>query len=212
MGTSVGGQKLHLQHLFAPLVAGTIDGAITVTASGITAPQVLNPAGTATVTTGSSARYAYDVEYSNFTPGLIVAYEMNPTTGALRALETVQLPSDNFGIVVTHPRNFSTPLTVRKSSATASERWPADATHRIPFSLDAAARCASLRNGKFADQLGNEYSLNTTTGALTSVGTATTGGEPLDVAITPAGTFVYIPNFKDGTISGFLQLTRLPAS
>ena len=191
---------------FTPLVAGTIDGAITVTAAGITAPQVLNLAGTATaVTTGPSARYAYDVEYSNFTPGLLVAYSMNPSTGALRALETVQLPSDNFGIVVDPSEKFlyvpDGPEILGYSVGTNGLLTPLTGS---PFSLDGGSALRFTPNGKFAyTNLGNEYSLNTTTGALTSVGTATTGDEPLDVAIAPAGTFVYIPNFKDGTISAF---------
>ena len=206
-GTSIAaGKNCTFSISFAPLVAGTIDGAITVTATGITAPQVLNLAGTATaVTTGPSARYAYDVEYSNFTPGLLVGYSMNPTTGALRALETVQLPSDNFGIVVDPSEKFlfvpDGPEILGYSIGTNGLLTQLTGS---PFSLDGGSALRFTANGKFAyTNLGNEYSLNTTTGALTSVGTATTGDEPLDVAITPAGTFVYIPNFKDGTISAF---------
>lgn len=205
-GTSIAaGKNCTFSISFAPLVAGTIDGAITVTAAGITAPQVLNLAGTSTVTTGPSARYAYDVEYSNFTPGLLVGYAMNPTTGALRTLETVQLPSDNFGIVVDPSEKFvflpDGPQILGYSIGTNGLLTQLTGS---PFSLDGGSALRFTPNGKFAyTNLGNEYSLNTTTGALTSVGTATTGDEPLNVAITPAGTFVYIPNFKDGTISGF---------
>jgi 6-phosphogluconolactonase (cycloisomerase 2 family) len=190
---------------FAPLVAGTIDGAITVTATGITAPQVLNLAGTATVTTGPSARYAYDVEFSAWTSGLIDAFEINPTTGHLRTLETVQLPSDNFGIVVDPSGKFLyIPNGPQILGYAIGANGLLQSLTGSPFTLDGGSTLRFAANGKYAyTNLGNEYSLNATTGALTSVGTATPGAEPFDVAITPASTFVYIPNFKDGTVSAF---------
>ena len=66
----------------------------------------------------SSARYAYDVEFSAWTSGLIDAFEINPTTGHLRTLETVQLPSDNFGIVVDPSGKFLYIPNGRKLSGT----------------------------------------------------------------------------------------------
>ena len=205
-GTSIAaGKNCTFSISFAPLVAGTIDGAITVTASGITAPQVLNLAGTATVTTGPSARYAYDVEYSAWTSGLIDAFEINPTTGHLRTLETVQLPSDNFGIVVDPSGKFLyIPNGPQILGYAIGANGLLQSLTGSPFTLDGGSTLRFAPNGKFAyTNLGNEYSLNATTGALTSVGAATTGAEPFDVAVTPASTFVYIPNFKDGTISAF---------
>jgi 6-phosphogluconolactonase (cycloisomerase 2 family) len=205
-GTSIAaGKNCTFSISFAPLVAGTIDGAITVTATGITAPQVLNLAGTSTVTTGPSARYAYDVEYSAWTSGLIDAFEINPTTGHLRTLETVQLPSDNFGIVVDPSGKF---LYVPDGPQILGYSVAADGLLQSltgsPFTLDGGSTLRFAPNGKFAyTNLGNEYSLNATTGALTEVGIAVLGAEPFDVAITPASTFVYIPNFKDGTVSAF---------
>jgi 6-phosphogluconolactonase (cycloisomerase 2 family) len=190
---------------FAPLVTGTIDGAVTVTAAGITAPQVLNLAGTSTASTGSSARYGYEVEYSNFTPGLIVGYSINPTTGYLRPLETVQLPSDNFGIVVDPSNKFVyVPDGPQILGYSVGTNGLLTSLTGSPFSLAGGSALRFTANGKFAySNTGAEYSLNATTGALTLIATATTGGEPFDVAITPAATFVYIPNFKDGTISGY---------
>jgi 6-phosphogluconolactonase (cycloisomerase 2 family) len=205
-GTSIAaGKNCTFSVTFAPLVAGTIDGAVTFTASGITAPQVLNLAGTSTASTTTSARYAYEVEYSEWTQGLLVAYSMNPTTGALRALETVQLPSENYGIVIDPSNKF---LFIPDGAEILGYSIGANGLLQpltgSPFALAGGSALRFTPNGKFAyTNTGAEYSLNTTTGALTSIGTATTGDLPYDVAITPAGTFVYIPNYNDATISAF---------
>jgi 6-phosphogluconolactonase (cycloisomerase 2 family) len=190
---------------FAPLAGGTVDGAVTATLTGITAPQVLSLAGTATVITGPQARYAYDVEYSAWTAGLIVAYEMNPTTGYLRTLETVQLPSDNFGVVIDPSNKFLyVPDGPQILGYSIGVNGFLQALTGSPFNLVSGSALRFAPNGKFAyTNLGDEYSLNATSGALTLIGNATTGGEPFDVAVTPASTFAYIPNFKDGTISAF---------
>jgi 6-phosphogluconolactonase (cycloisomerase 2 family) len=205
-GTSIGaGKNCTFSVTFAPLVAGTIDGAVTFTGSGITAPQVLNLAGTSTATTTTSARYAYEVEYSNFTPGLLVGYSVNPTTGALRALETVQIPSENYGIVVDPSNKFLyIPIGAQILGYSIGANGLLTPLTGSPFNLAGGSSLRFSPNGKYAySNTGAEYSLDTATGALTLIGTATTGDQPYDVAITPAGTFVYIPNFKDGTISGY---------
>jgi 6-phosphogluconolactonase (cycloisomerase 2 family) len=188
---------------FAPLIAGTVDGAVTVTASGITAPIVLNLTGTATTIT--PARYAYAVEYSAFTSGLIVGYSMNPASGELRALETVQLPSTNYGIVA-HPSNkfLYVPDGSQILAYSIGTNGLLQALSGSPFTLAGGSVLKFTPSGKFAyTNTGAEYSVNTTTGALTQIGTATLGHQPFDVAMTPAGNFVYIPNFGDGTISAF---------
>ncbi len=205
-GTSIAANsKCTFSVTFDPLIAGTIDGAVTLTASGITAPQVLNLSGTSTASSTTSARYAYEVEYSEWTQGLLLAYSMNPTTGALRALETVQLPSENYGIVVDPSNKFvfipDGAEILGYSIATNGLLTPITGS---PFNLPGGSSLRFTPNGKFAyTNTGAEYSLNTTTGALTSIGTATTGDLPYDVAITPAGSFVYIPNYNDATISAY---------
>jgi 6-phosphogluconolactonase (cycloisomerase 2 family) len=205
-GTSISANKsCTFSVTFDPLVTGTIDGSVTVTAGGITAPQVLDLVGTSTTGSTTSARYAYALEYSAWTSGLIVSYELNPTTGHLRTMETVQLPSDNFGVVVDPSNKFLyVPNGPQILGYSIAANGFLQSLTGSPFSLDGGSTLRFAANGKFAyTNLGNEYSLNTTTGALTSIGTATPGAEPFDVAITPASTFVYIPNFKDGTISAF---------
>ncbi len=188
---------------FAPLAGGTIDGALTVTTRASATPQVLSLVGTASG--AAVARYGYAVEYSALTPGLVVAYSVNPVTGIFRTLETVQLPSDNFGIVV-HPLNKF--LYIPDGSQTLAYGIAANGLLQSaagsPFNLPGGTALKFTPNGKFAyTNTGAEYSVNLTTGALTQIGTATVGNVPFDVTLAPSGKFLYIPNFNDDTISAF---------
>jgi 6-phosphogluconolactonase (cycloisomerase 2 family) len=187
---------------FVPLVAGTIDGALTVTTAGSSFPQVLSIAGTSRAII---ARYAYALEYSAFTPGLVVAYSVNPVTGALRTLETVQLPSDNYGIVV-HPSNRL--LYIPDGSQILAYGIAANGLLQpvagSPFNSPGGSALKFTPNGKFAyTNTGVAYSVNVASGVLTQIGTASVGNLPFDVALAPSGNFLYIPNFHDDTISGF---------
>jgi 6-phosphogluconolactonase (cycloisomerase 2 family) len=188
---------------FTPFVGGLIDGAVTVALTGITTPQVLGLVGTASA--GAVARYAYALEYSALTPGLVVAYSVNPATGALRTVETVQLPSDNFGIVV-HPSNkfLYIPDGSQILAYSIAPNGLLQGVAGSPFALPGGSALKFTPNGKFAyTNNGIEYSVNVTTGALTEIGSATVGNVPFDVTLTPAGKFLYVPNFNDNTISAF---------
>jgi YVTN family beta-propeller protein len=61
--------------------------------------------------------------------------------------------------------------------------------------------------GKFAYVTNNGsnnvsmYTINATTGALTSVGTIAAGQFPTSVAVHPSGKFVYVTNFGSNTVS-----------
>jgi 6-phosphogluconolactonase (cycloisomerase 2 family) len=186
---------------FVPVVGGTIDGALTVTTSG--GAQVLSLIGSAS--SAPVARYAYALEYSAYTPGLVVAYSINPTAGSLRALETVQLPSSNYGIVV-HPSNkfLYIPVGSQILAYQIGTNGLLQPVSGSPFNLPGGSALKFSPNGQFGyTNTGVEYSVNLTTGALTELGTVTVGNLPFDVALTPAGSFLYVPNFNDGTISGF---------
>jgi 6-phosphogluconolactonase (cycloisomerase 2 family) len=189
---------------FSPLVNGTIDGAVSIATSASTIPQVINLAGTATTAT-SIARYAYALEYSAHTAGLVVGYSTDPSTGQLRALETVQLPGTNYGITV-HPSNqfLYIPDGAEILAYTIGANGFLQPVTGSPFSLPGGSTLKFTPNGGFGyTNTGVEYSVNPTTGGLTQLGSATTGHLPYDVALSPSGGFLYIPNFQDGTISAF---------
>jgi 6-phosphogluconolactonase (cycloisomerase 2 family) len=188
---------------FSPLVGGIIDGAVTLTTSASGKPLVLNLAGSAS--RAPIARFAYSLQYSAYTLGLVVAYSMNPVTGVLEALETVQLPSDNYGIVV-HPSSkfLYIPDGAQILGYSIAGNGLLTPLTDSPFNLSGGSAMKFTPSGKFAyTNNGAEYSVNTTTGALTSIGTATLGNVPYDVTLSPNGNFLYIPNFSDGTISAF---------
>ena len=189
---------------FSPAITGTIDGAVTVTVSGSTIPQVLSLSGVSSAAS-NVARYAYALEYSAHSSGLVVGYSMNPTTGALRAIETVQLPSTNYGITVHPSEKF---LYIPNGSDilayTIGTNGMLQPVTGSPFNLPGGSALRFLPNGNFGyTNSGAEYSVNTTTGALTQIGTATLGSIPYDAALAPSGDFLYIPNLGDGTISAF---------
>src|SRR4029077_8530153 len=128
------------------------------------------------------ARYAYSLELSALTPGLVVAYSMNPSTGGLRTLETVQLPSDNFGIVV-HPSNkfLYMPDGSRILAYSIAANGLLQPIAGSPFNLPGGSALKFTPSGKFAyTNNGVEYSVNLTTGALTQIGTASVGNLPFD--------------------------------
>ena len=45
------------------------------------------------------------------------------------------------------------------------------------------------------------YTINATTGALTSIGTIATGKDPVSVAVDPAGKFAYVANYGSNDVS-----------
>ena len=189
---------------FAPLGTGTIDGAVTITNSSSSTPQIISMAGTSSASS-NIARFAYELEYSAHTSGMVVAYSMNPSTGALRALETVQLPSTNYGLTV-HPSNkfLYVPNGAQILGYTIATNGFLQPVTGSPFNLPGGSSLRFLPNGNFGySNTGAEYSVNTTTGALTQLGTATVGNIPYDAALTPSGAFLYIPNWQDATISAF---------
>lgn len=166
-------------------------------------------------------RYAYTAE-----GGDIVAYAMNPTTGQLRIVQVLQVPSD--GIVVVHPSNKFLYVMTGSSSIAGFKIGTNGLLTAItgsPFATtDVGAYLTFTPNGKFGyaeNYPGSDlesFSVNTTSGVLTSTGTVVSGTRVSDVAITPKGNFLYSANNGDSTISGFAinattgALTPVPGS
>lgn len=187
---------------FSPLITGTIDGAVTISTSSSTIPQVISMSG---VSSAQVARFAYALEYSAHSNGMVVGYSMNPSTGQLRARETVQLPITNYGITV-HPSNkfLYIPDATEILAYTIGTNGFLQPVTGSPFALPGGSALKFIPNGAFGySNTGAEFSVNTTTGVLTQIGTATVGHIPYDAALSPSGGFLYIPNFQDATISAF---------
>jgi 6-phosphogluconolactonase len=138
------------------------------------------------------ARYVYAVD-ANAGGGQVEvgAYSMNPATGYLRPLGSVSSVA-NFGIVV-HPSNKF--LYVPDGSEIAGYKIAPNGSLQdltgSPFALFGGSTLVFTPNGKFAySNLGTEFSVNSTTGALHQIGSGNRAGRY--VAINPAGSFVYV--------------------
>lgn len=135
----------------------------------------------------------------------VVVYSVNPTTGYLRPVQSLVPPSDDNGIVIDPSNTFlylpDGPQVLGYHIA------PSGALQGLkgsPFTSDGGSTMVFTPNDQFAySNLGGEFSLNTTAGALTQFGTASTNGNNDDVAITPSGAFVYILGYGDKSVSAF---------
>jgi len=153
--------------------------------------------------TQATARYAYVVE-RNAPQDSVVSYAINPQTGYLRALESIALTFTNSSIVVDPSNKFLyVPDGFEIFGYKITSNGSLQALTGSPFALFGGSTLIFTPNGKFAySNLESEFSLNPTTGVLTRIGSADTGGKHLYIAINPAGTFVYVLN-GDDTISVF---------
>ena len=62
----------------------------------------------------------------------------------------------------------------------------------------------------FSDNNIQSYSVNVTTGALTSLGVTTSSGSgPTSVAVDPTGSFVYVTDQVSGDVSAYLGAAGL---
>jgi 6-phosphogluconolactonase len=56
------------------------------------------------------------------------------------------------------------------------------------------------------------YTINSTTGALTSIGTIAAGTDPLSVAVDPAGKFAYVANWTGYGYEGSVSMYTINAT
>jgi 6-phosphogluconolactonase len=164
---------------------------LAVAQSAISAPAGSVPGSTAV------DRYAFAVEanYGSKSP-LIVGYSINPQNGFVRGVMSVAPPSDNYGIVVDPSDKFlylpDGPQVVGYRIAVNGTLQPLAGS---PFSLNGGSTMVFTPSGLFAySNLGAEFSVNTTTGAITQIGSVDPTGIHEDIAINPSGSFVYILN------------------
>ncbi|MGD0413756.1 MAG: beta-propeller fold lactonase family protein [Terriglobales bacterium] len=154
-------------------------------------------------------KYAYVPEN-----GQLVAYATDPSTGRLRVIQAVGNTDYGAGAIM-HPSNKFVYVPTAGSAAAAplygfkiGSNGTLTSLPGFPISVS-ASWVTFTPNGKFAYMLDpfvnsvGEYSVDTTTGALTSTGSAATGNGPNLMAITSKGTFAYVTNEFDNTVSAF---------
>ena len=122
-------------------------------------------------------------DYGDGADGSIAIYAINATTGALTSTGTI---------------NGNCPGLCIPSSVV----------------VDPSGRLAYVPNGYVANGYDNVamYTINSTTGALTSIGTIAAGTDPLSVAVDPAGKFAYVANWTGYDIEGGVSMYTIDAT
>jgi YVTN family beta-propeller protein len=146
-------------------------------------PVPTNDEFTASVTVDPSGKFAYvassgDVWDIDF--GSVVTYAINPTTGALT--------STTGGIIATGING--TPELFNSMAVVPSGKFA--------YAADGGAFPAGSFGG---DSSVSMYTINSTTGALTSTGMIAAKAGPDSVAVDPAGKFAYVTNFESNDVS-----------
>jgi YVTN family beta-propeller protein len=138
---------------------------------------------TESVTVDPFGKFAYvtssgDVWDGDF--GSVSMYSINPTTGALT--------STTGGIIGTGING--TPEFFNSVAF--------DPTGKFAYAADGGAFPTGTFGGSSSVSM---YTVNSSTGALTSIGVIDAGNGPASVAVDPAGKFAYVPNFGSNDVS-----------
>jgi YVTN family beta-propeller protein len=165
----------------------TIDATTGVLAS-IGPPVPLDDEFTDSVTVDPIGRFAYvassgDVWDIDF--GSVVAYTINPTTGALT-------PTTG-GIIATGING--TPGFFNSVAV--------DPSGKFAYAADGGA-CPQCEGSFGGSSSVSMYTIDSTTGALTSIGIITAGSVPDFVAVDPAGKFAYVTNYGSNEVSLYI--------
>ncbi len=142
-------------------------------------PVPTNDEFTDSVTVDPFGKFAYVASSGNVWDidfGSVLTYAINPTTGALT--------STTGGIIGTGVNG--TPEFFNSVAL--------DPSGKFAYATDAA--------GEFGNSSSvSMFTINSTTGALTSIGIIAAGTNPLSVAVDPTGKFAYVTNFGSNDVS-----------
>ena len=146
-------------------------------------PVPSNDEFTDSVTVDPSGKFAYvassgDVWDIDF--GSVLAYTINPTTGALTSTT-----GGLIGTGINGTPEFFNSMAV-------------DPSGKFAYAADGGAFPAGSLGG---DSSVSMYTINSSTGALTSIGMIAAGTGPASVAVDPAGKFAYVTNFESNDVS-----------
>jgi YVTN family beta-propeller protein len=121
-------------------------------------------------------------DYGDGADGTVAMYAINATTGALTSTGTI---------------NGNCPGLCLPSSVV----------------VDPSGRLAYVANGGGGVPYNVAmYTINSTTGALTSIGTIAAGTDPLSVAVDPAGKFAYVANWTGYDTDGSVSMYTIDAT
>jgi YVTN family beta-propeller protein len=148
-------------------------------------PVPSNDEFTDSVTVDPSGKFAYVAssgDVFDIDDGSILAYTINPTTGALTSTTGGIIGNDINGTA-----GFFNLVTV-------------DPSGKFAYAADGGA-CPQCGGSFGASSSVSMYTVDSTTGTLTSIGIIAAGTGPDFVAIDPAGKFAYVTNFGSNNVS-----------
>jgi YVTN family beta-propeller protein len=165
-----------------------------------------------------SGRFAYvaTLEFD-----AVSMYTINATTGALTSIGTTVTaggsaqsvavdPSGRFAYVASADNDFGfsslvSMFTINATTGVLTSIGAIDAgITPASVAVDPSGRFAYAASNAFSvGETGNVfmYTINATTGALTSIGTIAAGTSPSSVAVDPSGKFAYVANADSNTVS-----------
>jgi YVTN family beta-propeller protein len=200
----------------------TIDSA-TGALTSIGPPASVNDDNADFMTVDPSGKFAYVTTSGDWyaSDGSVSAFSISATTGALTYTASVDGNSPNFccfnSVAVDPSGKFayvanggggSTSISVYSINATTGALT---STGKIP-ATGVPASVTVHPSGKFAyvasentspgsAGTASTYTINATTGALTSVGTIAAGGDPVSMVVDSAGKFAYVTNSSSNDVS-----------
>jgi 6-phosphogluconolactonase (cycloisomerase 2 family) len=145
-------------------------------------PVPSNDENTDSVTVDPSGKFAYVASPGNVWDidfGSVLTYAINPATGALTSTGVIG------GTGINGTPEFFNSVALNPSGKFA---YAADGG-AFPYGGSGSSSSISM------------YSINSTTGDLTSIGTIAAGSSPDSVAVDPAGKFAYVTNFGSNDVS-----------
>jgi YVTN family beta-propeller protein len=167
-----------------------------------------------------SGRFAYVANGDGIVPNSVAMYNINATTGALTSIGTISVggfavsmavdPSGKFAYVATasdtpgSAGNVSM-YTINATAGgltfigTIAAGTIAAGPDPISMAVDPTGTFAYVANSGSSDV--SMYSINTTTGILTSIGLIDAGTNPSSVAVDPTGKFAYVTNSGSNDVS-----------
>jgi YVTN family beta-propeller protein len=196
-------------------------------------PVASNDEGGRSVTVDPSGKFAYVANWGEGdTAGSASAYTINATTGALTSTGTTNGVCPGlcapWSVAVDPSGKFAYVANEGGPAPTGVSMFTINATTGALTSIGtilAAGRAVSVAvdpMGKFAyvaaqsDPPGSPgnvsmYTINASTGALTSIGTIATGADPASVAVDPMGKFAYVSNSGSNNVSMYIINTTTGA-
>ena len=174
------------------------------------------------VTVDPSGKFAYVANFGDDydSDGSVAMYTINATTGALTYTGGINGDNGSFccfdSVAVNPSAKFA--YVAEGGSSTSVSMYTINATTGALTSIGSIAAggipnwVAVDPSGKFAyvanagDTFGSAgnlsmYTINATTGALTSIGTIAAGTDPNSVAVDPTGKFTYVTNAASNDVS-----------